>query len=241
MKLFEVLDLETKSSCNRTCPTCLRNSHPDRERVATWFKPRYMPMEVIKKAVLQCEDLGFTGRVCLSHYNEPLMDERLPEIAEFVHSHFKTFFNTNGDFLSPEIASRLDGVVDRIIVSLYMSEPVKSKRAEWILSLFNHTHIDIVTNSTHATTHYSPNRDLQSMIDKQIDSDCRQPRIHCIINHEGNFLVCCDDFVGNFGFGKFPEISIEEYWNNPKHVELIETLSQAGGRRKYSYCSICPR
>lgn len=241
MKLFEVLDLETKSTCNRTCPTCLRNSHPDRDRVKSWFSSRYMPMEVIKDAVLQCRDLGFTGRVCLSHFNEPLMDERLPEIAEFVHPYFKTFFNTNGDFFSQEIANKLDGLVDRIIVSLYMDEPIKSKRAEWIPSLFNHTQIDIVTDPTHATTHYSPNPNLQELIDKQIDSTCGQPLIHCIINHEGKFLLCCDDFVGNFEFGNFPEVSIEDYWYDSRHMEMVKILSQAGGRKNYSYCSICPR
>lgn len=241
MKLFEVLDLETKSSCNRTCLTCLRNSHPDRERVQPWFKERYMPMEMIKDAIEQCRELGFTGRVCLSHFNEPLLDERLPEIVALVRPYFKTFFNTNGDFFTPELASKLDGLVDRIIVSLYMGEPVRSKRAEWVLSLFHYTQIDIASDSTHATTHYSPNKDLQELIDKQIDSTCGQPRIHCIINHAGQFLLCCDDFVGNFEFGKFPEVSIEEYWYGYKHMEMTKLLSQAGGRKNYSYCSICPR
>lgn len=33
MSILFNLDLETKSTCNRVCPTCLRNSHPDRVAV----------------------------------------------------------------------------------------------------------------------------------------------------------------------------------------------------------------
>jgi len=106
MKLFETLDLETISTCNRVCPTCIRNSHPDREAVASFFTPNYLPMDVIHEAFEQSIKMGFRGSVILSHYNEPLMDERLPEIAKLAKSYpFKSvFLNTNGDFITEELA-----------------------------------------------------------------------------------------------------------------------------------------
>lgn len=74
MKLFQWLDLETISTCNRTCPTCLRNSHPDREAMKSWFELRYLEVEIIEEALRQVRELGFVGGVRLSHFNEPLMD-----------------------------------------------------------------------------------------------------------------------------------------------------------------------
>ena len=34
---FWELCIETVASCTRTCPTCLRNSYPDRDAVASRF------------------------------------------------------------------------------------------------------------------------------------------------------------------------------------------------------------
>lgn len=242
IQMFSYLDLETCSSCNRRCPTCLRNSHPDRGSVASWFKKSYLPLTVIRKALRECKDIGYTGQVVLSHYNEPLQDERLPEIAKMVHRYgFYCFLNTNGDYLNPELASQLDGHLDKIIVSLYQKEPVKSKRAAWIPTLFKHTEVHVIVQSEHMTTHFSPRPDLEKLIQKNIEESCSEPRLHCIINHRRQFLLCCDDLIGNFNLGTFPETSIQDYWFGKAHTEIYENLSNPGGRKQYSYCSICPR
>ena len=130
--LFKQANFEIFSLCNRTCPTCIRNSHPDRQALQSWFELEYLPIKVIKDALEQCIDLGFIGSVCLSHYNEPLMDERISDIARMVRNYdqfSKVYFHSNGDLLNEDLASDLDGALDEIIFTLYMNEPVKSKRA----------------------------------------------------------------------------------------------------------------
>jgi organic radical activating enzyme len=242
MVIFKYLDLELSSSCNRTCPGCIRNSHPQRQKLKSWFKPNYMPIETIKEALEQCVKMNFPGEVCLSHYNEPLMDERLPEIAALVHSYgFSTFLNTNGDFITPELAKKLDGHLDKIIVSLYMGEPVKSRRKKWIETLFHQTEMVVNTMSDHIATHFSPIFDVKSLAEQHLDNPCTDPRLHCIINHRGQYLLCCDDVIGNFDLGKFPDIGIEDYWFGEKHKTILENLISAGRRRLYDYCSTCPR
>ena len=241
MNLFRYLDLETMSRCNRHCPTCIRNSHPDREALESWLEPNYMPVSVIRQALKECDKLGFMGEVCLSHYNEPLMDERLPMICELSKSYFPTYFHTNGDFLSEELARCLDGKVNKIIVSLYQEEPIKSKRAEWIRTLFHKSEMVVNTQSDHIATHFSPKFDVVALAKQNIDNPCIDPSLHCIINHRGQYLLCCDDVIGNFGFSTFPKMSIEDYWFGGKHSEMVESLLEQGGRRLYPYCSTCPR
>ena len=34
IKLFSYIDFETNSDCNRVCPTCIRNSHPNKKKIA---------------------------------------------------------------------------------------------------------------------------------------------------------------------------------------------------------------
>lgn len=242
MKLFQYLDLETSGYCNRRCPTCNRNSHPNRERLAPWFDREYMPETMLEEALRQAVDLAFDGTVILSHFNEPLLDERLPQLATMVRLHgLRVAIVTNGDYLTEELAGQLDGILNQITVSLYMDEPLKSQRAAWIRSLFSNTKVETLTQSTHLTTHFSPNSNRKQLISEAIDTTCTEPRIHCIINHRGQFLLCCEDVVGHFGLPTFPETSLEDYWYGAQHQSILSRLENPGGRRDYPYCTICPK
>lgn len=240
IELFKWLDLETISTCNRTCPTCIRNSHPDREAIKSWFNVRYMEWEIIEEALQQIKKLGFIGGVRLSHFNEPLMDERLPDLARLVQSYgYKAYINTDGDFITPELAYKLDGAFEQIIVSLYMKEPIKSQRAEWIPTLFKYTEIQ-VTNGLHIPSHFSPKFDIQALANQYRGNPCHEPAMRVIINHKGQFTLCCEDVIGNFDLGTFPETSIKDYWFG-RRAEIQETLSIAGGRNWHPYCASCPK
>ena len=241
--MFRYLDFETVSSCDRVCPTCIRNSHPDKEAIQSWHEKKYLPVGIIYMAVAQALDMGFTGGICLSHYNEPLMDERLPDIIDKIRTMGKfdeIFLNTNGDFLTEEIAESLDGKLDRIIVTLYMDEPKKSERAKWVQSLFKRTVVHANIMSDHIATHFSPSFPVKELAEKYRESSCTEPQIRAVINHRAQYLLCCDDVIGNFDLGTFPEVSLFDYWYSPKRVALVSNL--AGGNRAYhSYCYTCPR
>ena len=243
IRMFKYLDLETCSSCNRVCPTCIRNSHPDRKEIASWFEPNYLPIPIIKEALNQCDDMGFHGSICLSHYNEPLMDERLPEIARLAKSYAfeSVFFNSNGDYITKDLAKELDGKVDKIIFSLYMEEPIKSQRKYWIESLFKKTEAIVNTQTDHIATHFSPKFDVALLAEQNKGNPCGEAEIRVIINHRRQYLLCCDDVVGNFDLGTFPETSIEDFWFGEKHTQIALNLRNPGGRLNYPYCSTCPR
>ncbi|KKM84419.1 hypothetical protein LCGC14_1299310 [marine sediment metagenome] len=238
--LFNFLDFETIGSCNRTCPTCIRNSHPDRDAVASWFGPNYLEEELIYEAVEQAVVMGYRGGVCLAHYNEPLMDERLPRIAHEVRSYYElstVHTNTNGDLITPELAAELDGVLDYINVSLYMKNPVRTSRAAEIKTFFKKTRV-AVSAAPHMPTHFTPVHGLENLLPVAQGGICLPRRV--IINHRRQYLLCCDDMIGNFDLGTFPEIGIKDYWFG-KRQKIARDLSEAGGRSSYSYCMSCPK
>lgn len=243
LKMFKTLDLETISSCNRTCVGCIRNSHPNKDLVASFFTPVYLDESVIVEALTQCKEMKFTGQVCLSHYNEPLMDERLPELVRLVKSFgFYVYFVTNGDYLTEDLAAQFDrNGLDKIVVSLYMDEPMRSKRAEWIKSIFHTTFAEPLVFSDHIATHFSPNFDVKALANMHKNNACSEAEMRVIINHRRQYLLCCDDVVGNFDLGTFPEIGIEDFWFGEKHTEIAMDLRESGGRLKHSYCESCPR
>ena len=241
--MFNTLHFETIGSCNRTCPTCIRNSHPDRAETLSWFQNTLLDENLIYQALEEALTLGFNGSVILSHYNEPLMDQRLPRIAHKVRSYpvGDVYLHTNADFLTSELAAALDGALDHMQITLYMNNTKAAKRAAWISTLFQKTVTGITTiaESPHMATHFSPMPDLQKKIQEKQNRPCNlTPQI--IINHRQQYLLCCDDVVGNFGLGTFPEISIQEHWFG-KAQKINANLSLAGGRSQYPYCMSCPK
>ena len=148
--------------------------------------------------------------------------------------------NTNGDFLTEELAQSLDGVLDRILVSLYMDEPKKSERAKWLKTLFHTTDAIPLTMSKHIATHFSPSFNVTELAKQHINNVCTESQIRVVINHRQQFLLCCDDVVGNFDLGTFPETSLWGYWYGKKRIGLEENLLR-GNRAYHAYCTTCPR
>jgi hypothetical protein len=241
--MFRILEIETKSTCNRTCSTCIRNSHSNRELLRSWFEPNEMPLSVISQIISQAKVLGYTGAVCLSHYNEPLLDSRLPQIAAMVRHDLRAtelFFHSNGDMLTKEMAEQLDGIVTRIAFSLYMDEPLKSQREAWIRGLFKQTKVDM-TGGSHFATHFSPLFPVSELAMSHRDRPCQETLARLILNHRGQMLMCCEDVIGNFDLGHFPERSLTELWWSEHHQSAVWTIGQSGGRRQFDYCETCPR
>jgi len=237
------LDFETSSTCNRACPTCLRNSHPDRDALQSWFESSFLSDSVIFQALDEAaEHPDFSWTTCLSFYNEPLMDKRIAEITQKIKRYYPdmfVYFHTNGDYLHEEIVETLDGVLDRLVVTLYQDEPKKSERATWVHTLFSKTVVDVITQSAHIPTHFSPAYDVKALAEKHVNHTCLEPSRRIVINHRRQFLLCCDDLIGEFDLGTFPEKSIEEHWEEKKKIQ--SKLSVNGGRKWHPYCVSCPR
>jgi len=240
--LFKYLDIETSSLCNRKCPTCIRNSHPNRDKVSSWFSPNYLSLWDIYDIFDQVMQLGFTGSLCLSHYNEPTLDDRLYYIAKIARqrSFDYVWCVSNGDLMTEELAEKLDGNLDAISFSMYMDEPIKTMRGKWLESLFKKTQVTILSHSEHIATHFSPKFDVKSLAKANKNNPCIDTS-HCIINHKGQYLLCCDDVVGNFDLGTIYDKSIADYWFGHDHQTIVKMLSIPGGRLGYPYCSTCPR
>ena len=238
-----ILELETQSTCNRTCASCLRNSHPSRDLVKDWFDVNQMPLEIIIKAFEDSMKMGFGGVLSLSHFNEPLQDPRLPEILKIASRYrfSETMIHTNADVLTEEIARELDGNLSSMIVALYCAQPQKPKREKWILSFFKKTRV-VFTGGVHILTHFGPRDGVSNIINVNKHNPCYEPVRRLVLNHRSQMLLCCDDMIGNFNLGEFGlTTSLEELWFSEKHQDMVRDLAQAGSRLKYPYCASCPR
>lgn len=237
------LEIETISICNRKCPTCIRNSYPDREAVKEWFEVHYMPTEDILGIVQQAYNLGFRRNVNLSRYNEPLHDERLPELGREIKKIGKfenVMFHSNGDLLTEDLAKELDGVFDLIVFSLNDSPKQNEIRKAWVQSQFKETELIFV--SGHIIVHHFPIPNILELGAAKIDLPCFEPDLRIMFDFKGELVLCCEEVAPvYFKFGKFPEQSVEELLSGEYYNYCKETLKHPGGRREFELCSTCPR
>lgn len=241
--LPDVLEIETNSTCNRTCNACLRNSHPDREKVSSWFTENLLPMETIKLIFEQAKMMGYKKDLGLSHFNEPLQDPRFVDIIKLAKSYpFKNvFFHSNGDLMTEELAKQIDGLVDWITFAVYVEGPAKEKRQAQLKSYFKRTEVRF-TNGKLGLTHHGPSANLQKIIDEVKHLPCPEPSDRFIINHKGEMEFCCDDLGGNFGLGSVSEnVTLHDLWFNKKFQSMVKQLQRKNGRIGLSYCESCPR
>lgn len=248
------LDLETVGSCNRTCPTCLRNSYPGRDAVAGRFgKQEAMPEALFRKVIDDAAAWGFTGWLNMQHFNEPFQDVRLARLLAYAKERGtfgRVMFHSNGDLITKRKAAEVDGIADTIRIALYdeaggqpMPEPQRSERMAEIASWFTRTQLEW-TDGLHIVTHYSPYVNLAETIAIARPQPCRREvQLRQIINYRGEMLLCCEDptSAGLWDLGNVADRTLEELWYSERHVAIVETLAEPGGREAFGYCRICPK
>jgi radical SAM protein with 4Fe4S-binding SPASM domain len=239
--LFGRLEIETSSSCNRYCGTCLRNTYLPREGVKSWFEDKKLSAGTVCRIIDEAHDLGYRGDVNLQHYNEPLLDDRIVEFGRYVRNKGRPVsICTNGDLITPDRAKALDAVFNSISIALYMDEERRKKRRDYLKCLFTKTKLSF-TDGRHIPSHYGPQRTSEDLIRRYVNSRCYQPWRRMIINHKGEMLLCCEDMPGHFDLGNVFDNSVEELWFSKEHQDIMWALSKSDGRRRFTHCSVCPR
>lgn len=240
--MFKELDIETVSTCNRSCPTCLRNSSPRADVRERFGKPHYLPTYTVLEILDQAKMIGFTGTVNLSHFNEPLQDERLALFGRYAKDLlvFETvMFHTNGDLLTQRRADSLDGSFDCATVALYDDDSQENR--DRLQNMMPNTRL-IWTGGEHIVTHFSPSASLREWVEMSRPQPCRRgAQRRAIIDYRGNLLLCCEDIGAWPSFGNISDTSLYDLWFSNKHMTVLATLNEPGGRERYAYCRSCPR
>ena len=129
---------------------------------------------------------------------------------------------------------------ENIEAQCYFDLQYLEEREKYLLSLFKKTRLDF-TKGVHLVTHYSPFNNRDYVIEERVKLPCVHYNPMLIIAYNGTILHCCDDYVGHFGLGNVNTMTLKEIWESKKHSDLVETLSEHGGRMHHPYCANCPR
>lgn len=235
--IFNRLEIETKAACNRRCDRCRRNYA---EGTENWFTDALLPSPYVYEMIDQLVMMNYKGDINLSHYNEPLLDDRIYKFGCYALDHgIPVHLHTNGDFIDDETGPKLVESFTSVFVSIYNAR-IYNQRRKFIGEMCN--------GSKSVGVHYVEQAILpghilaEKLIKSHVMKRCFRGAKILIVNHLGEMMLCCADMPGHFNLGNIMEgISLLDLWYSPKHERIIRTLQRKGGRSEYPYCSSCPR
>ena len=254
--LFERLQIESQSNCNRSCWFCPRTYDRSGKYLDRAGKPvaNKMPTEKIIDLLDQAQRLGFQGRVAFYHYSEPLLDRRNVMLArEASRRGMKPYLHTNGDLLrrDDDLCREVKEVYGLIVVGLYeyrTDDELQAARHYWRDKLDG-------ANVEFSPVGLSPRSAAYTIgIPRALvpwdarlaapdlafpNAPCHRPLIRMLIQHDGAVCNCCEDTAGVFKLGNVYESSLEDLWYSEHHVRIVNDLV-AGRRRNYELCRECP-
>lgn len=257
LPLFERLQIESQSNCNRACWFCPRTydrsgAYLDRsgERVMS-----RMPTGTILDLLDQAVGMGFRGRVGFHHYSEPLLDKRNVMLADEAAARgLRPYLHTNGDVLehNDELCDEVMRVYELIVVGLYdysTDEELDGRKRYWRDRLAGARELEFspIGLSGAGSAHsigipraLVPTDKRMSVPDLTFSGGpCHRPLIRMIIRHDGEMLNCCEDLHGAWGLGNVHESSLAELWFSDRHRRIATDLIE-GRRDKYALCRQCP-
>ncbi len=254
--LFERMQIESQSNCNRSCWFCPRTYDRSGKYLdgAGQSVLKQMPTEKILDLLDQARALGFRERVEFYHYSEPLLDKRSIMLAwEASKRGMKPYLHTNGDVLKcdDELCEEVKHVYVLIVVGLYdyeTNDELEAAKLYWRDRLagaaIEFSSIGLTgVRSAHSIgvpRALVPSDSRMGRLDLRYpNAPCHRPLIRMLIQYDGEMCSCCEDTSGAFKLGNVYEHSLEELWFSERHVGIIESL-MAGEREHYDLCRICP-
>jgi MoaA/NifB/PqqE/SkfB family radical SAM enzyme len=239
--------IEIYSYCNRDCPFCPRYGDRSGVRKDIEGHPIHMrmPTEKVHWLIDELYQGGYRGVVTFHHLSEPLLDKRYPDFARYATDRgMKVQDSTNGDVLkaNPQLCEELDGIVDRFHIGLYDYETheQKIKEMEFWTQRFKKTKVIFSTPYENINVRqYSEVYQWMHKDERIIDLPCQYRLNMLFVCYTGEAHLCCQDDYGAFSLGNVFDVGIDHVLFSQRRKEIVSTLAEPGGRRKFDLCSKC--
>ncbi len=212
--------IETVAECNRGCDYCPVSVHT---------REGAMPRELYDKIIEDLVEVGFTKTLTFHHYNEPLLDSRLPDLVAHAHARLPQCtleIFTNGDLLTREWVQQLRGAGVRTIrVSLHSANSEKHLRRMLETCLdderamvtweefFNRQETGGFLYNRVEMAAMIPLRDVTQRAVRGIGCSAVQVMQ---VDYLGKTALCCNDFHASDGHGSLATMSVRDLWRQSR-------------------------
>lgn len=237
MSTLQSIEINPSEMCSRTCVFCPRSNPKLYKNVKN-----FIDLSTCELLAQQLIELNYTGRVGFVGFGEPLLH---PQIIDCVRILSKTSaqwleLNTNGDFLTRELASGLAKAgCTHLSISLYDSD-----QTAMFDSMLAGIDINIVYRHQYdASVNYNLNlvNRIEITTGKEllnINRSCYFPFYKMFIDWNGDYLLCDQDWARYTG-GQYNinNISVKNYWTDRINKYRIPLIDQ--DRSVHAPCNRC--
>ena len=240
--IFEGIEIETINRCNGSCSFCPVNRYDDTRLITK------MSEELFYKIISQLKDLNYSGRVALYSNNEPFLDSRTVEFAEYARYELLNAFLyifTNGSLLDLEMFRRIINVLDFMCLDLYYDseEAVFSDNILEILDycekneLCDKVMIQTINRSAIRNNRGGGSKNRHVIYRPQ--APCILPFTQMIVRPDGKLSLCCNDPLGEYTMGDLAKTSISDAWNSSAYAHIRSDNGIRKTRQNIEKCKLC--
>lgn len=245
--LFQKLNVELQSNCNRECFFCPRSGDTSgKRRNADGSKVvRSLPTEHVLRIMDEAGALGFQGDMAFRHLSEAFLDPRLLDMVREARKRgFRPFEATNGDYLRrhPERCAEVAELYESVCVGIYDTcEPdeVAAEKAMWHERLKGTNLLFSEVTNVFWRNHIEADERMINTPKSFPNSACHFAQNQLLIHYDGTVAVCCNDMLTEYGLGNALDTPVKDLWYNQRRIDMANDLA-AGKRNKYPLCAQCP-
>ena len=239
--LFSTIEIETHNRCNSTCSFCPVNKNDDTREY------KKMSVELFTNIIIQLKNLDYRGTVGLYSNNEPLLDERLVDLARIAKQHLPNAtiqIYTNGTLLTVDKFVDLMQYLDHMYIDNYNDKlklitPVQAVHDHCVKNKVYLDKVRIRLRKLHDILStrggQAPNRKTEQI--QSLDVSCLLPFRQMIVRPDGKVSFCCNDALGKHTLGDLAVQSIEEVWNGEIYTSIRKNIIQS--RSLLPLCKNC--
>ncbi len=215
-RLPSILDagIETNTKCNYAgcsyCPTARydRGDH-------------YMSPTLYNSIIDQLKQMDFKGTISPVGYGESLVRGDLETLMEYTRKQLtdaRIVIYTNGIELT---VGRFDSLVDSGVDYFVITQHTPQTQAE-VERLLQDSERKrrIFFRQGIKDTPLSNRGGLVTVKKQAIPNPCYMAPFGITILYDGNVVLCCNDYFGNYSFGNVGEENLKDIWNKPEFKRI---------------------
>lgn len=244
LTLFEVIEIETRNVCTRTCWFCKWGQLREEEPIVE------MSWETIHKILADLSAINFSGRLSWYGTNEPLSDKRIFDILKLSKKIVPTailVLTSNGDLVTQEVYNRLIASgLDRLGISIYdqriMDKVTKIKGDKLILmNMMDPRFEEKIVVNRGGMIKVTEKALTQEKVKKlgYYREDCQRPFSAMWVRPNGNIALCCEDTYGDVIFDNVMNAPLKDIWFNNSKLNDYRKKLTTSGRKDLKLCENC--
>lgn len=235
---FQTVEIETQTACNRKCHYCPNSVH-DRSDIAN---NKQMESELFCKVIDELAEIKYYGRLSPHMYNEPLMDERLPDLLSYARKKLPNVYiqiYTNGDFLDLDLYRTLIDVgINDIYFTQHTEElPEGINEVVAYRKKYGDDSVRILHQKFTENKKFLNRGGTVVVPEVETRGICCEISCEVAIDYRGNVLICPQDYLATTVFGNVKHEKLLDIWFKPEflHVKFQAAL----GKFEKKVCQEC--